>query len=94
MGRIIKTVKTPINIDNGYKNISQGDMKSTMELFEHNDGSTFIEWDIPDLDENIGIGIEHENKIVTGYDGVFELSDIHIKFLEKNGYDLTEIKNI
>lgn len=94
MGRIIKTVKTPINIDNGYKNIPQKDMESTMELLEHNDGSTFIEWDIPDLDKNIVIGIEHENKIVTGYDGVFQLSDIHIEFLEEDGYDLTEIKNI
>ena len=71
-----------------------GEMESTMELFDYEDGSYGIEWDIPELDENVGIGIfcEENTKIVTDYDGVFDLSDDAIEFLEENGFNCDDVK--
>ena len=57
-----------------------------MELFAFDDGTYSIEWDIPDLDITEEIGIRHNNKTLTDYDGVFELPNEAIKLLENNGF--------
>ncbi len=93
------TFKSPINIDNGFTNIPQGEHESTMELFSFNQWDCIeplisIEWDNP-IDV-VHINIEHYNEngkdIVTGYDGVFELPEQAIQLLEKNGFDCEQVK--
>jgi len=80
-----KTFTSNINIDDGYRNHSQGDREYTMELFSTVDGY-YVEWDIPSMDETLIIGLEHNNKILTGYDAVFELPIQAIELLRENGF--------
>jgi len=89
---------SPINIDNGYINIPQGEHVSIMELFyfkdNNSDPEVFIEWDNPidTIQMNIEYYISSDNlKVVTGYDGVFELPEQAIELLERNGFDCKEI---
>jgi len=94
------TFKSPINIDNGYTNIPQGEHESSMELIQYEDRGQIIvviEWVVMALDSVEHIGIEWDlngdgKKIVTGYDGVFELPEQAIQLLEKNGFDCGEVK--
>lgn len=81
------TFNSPVGLDDGYKNHNLGQHSYTMELFANPDGSYFIEWIIPKLDEVTHIGIWHENKELTDYDGVFELPEQAIQLLEKNGFN-------
>lgn len=72
-----------------------GKHESTMELMEFDNGCLYIEWDIPSLQTTEGIGIEVDEdnpKLVTGYDGVFELPKEAITLLEKNGFNCEEVK--
>lgn len=93
------TFTSPINIDNGYVNIPQGEHESTMELLEYNIGDCIdpfikIEWDNPVdiVHMNIEYHISNDNlKVVTGYDGVFELPEQVIELLERNGFDCKEV---
>jgi hypothetical protein len=78
--------ESPVNRDNGTTNEPLGTHKSTMELFAFDDGHYSIEWDIPALDTTEEIGIWHNNKTLTDYDGVFELPNEAIKLLENNGF--------
>lgn len=90
-----------INIDNGYVMNPLGKMKSVMELYSYSDGmfdeKVEIEWYVQQIDEIVTIGIEYDidktgKKIVTGYDGVFELPEQAIQLLEKNGFNCDEVK--
>jgi hypothetical protein len=63
-----------------------------MELFAYPDGSYMIEWDIPTMDITEYIGIWHEDKRVTDYDGVFELPQEAIDLLKENGFDTTDVE--
>lgn len=87
-----KTFTSPIGIDNGYTNTYQGDHESTMELFAYPDGSYMIEWDIPTMEITEHIGIWHEDKRVTDYNGVFELPQEAIDLLKENGFDTTDVE--
>ena len=71
-----------------------GEHKFTMELFEHENGSYAIEWDVPDLEETvlIGIWVYPDTKTVSDYDGVFELSEEAVSLLEENGFNCEEVK--
>lgn len=91
-----------INIDNGHVNNPLGIMKSSMELYQFDEDSepepfTQIEWYVQEIDEivhmNIEYHIENGKKIVTGYDGVFELPEQAIELLEKNGFNCDEVKD-
>lgn len=88
--------QSPISIDNGYTNSYQGEFKSTMELYLHEDDDTMllstkrngkgsIEWIVEDSEmyENIGVWWEHGK--LTDYDGVFELPIQAKKLLKKFG---------
>lgn len=93
------TFKSPINVDNGYVNIPQGEHESTMELLSFDQGDCIepliqIEWDNPVdvVHMNIEYYNEKGNNIVTGYDGVFELPKQAIQLLEKNGFNCEEVK--
>lgn len=97
------TFKSPINVDNGYTNTPQGEHESTMELYQHpgnyKQGLLIgIEWVVETLGwaEQIGIEWGFDNfgkKVVTGYDGVFELPEQAIQLLERNGFNCEEVKN-
>jgi hypothetical protein len=50
-----------------------------------------IDYDDGECDE-VGMGIWFEGNNVTGYDGVFELSEYSVKFLQLLGYNTEEIE--
>jgi hypothetical protein len=84
---------SPINIDNGFTNVPQGEMESTMELFHDrkNNDSGCIEWVVDDGEfvENIGLFFEGTNNLrLVDYDGVFELPNEAIKMLRGLGYSV------
>lgn len=83
---------SPIGIDNGYTNSSQGIQESTMELF-YNEGHAWIEWVVDALDivEHIGIYCQNAPMVLSDYDGVFEMPVEAKKFLQDNGYDVSYV---
>ena len=92
------TFTSPINKDYGGLGtieLLSDNTISTLELFDNGNGNYTIEWDIPDLEitEHIGIFCYDKNKIVSDYDGVFEVPKEAIQFLEDNGFDCTYLKD-
>lgn len=77
------------------KVLNLGIHKSTVELFEDINDSYMIEWDIPDLEitEHIGIFCYEQPKVISDYDGVFEIPSEIIEFLEENGFDCEYLKD-
>lgn len=64
----------------------------TIELFQFSESVFSMEWDIPDLDETVNIGIWIDascayRKIITEYDGVFSVPKEIEKFLEECGFN-------
>lgn len=59
-----------INEDNGYTNTSVGTKTSEMEFYGYS-----IEWTVNDGEycEGIGLEIDEDTNLLTGYDGVFEI---------------------
>ena len=52
-----------------------------------------IDWEIEDYDFiTMEIELEDGTKNVTGYDGVFELSEQAIKLLKENGFNTEEVE--
>ena len=71
----------------------EGEHESTMEVFADANGTpTYIEWDIPEIDEVVGIGLEIEGNNVTGYDGTMSMPQDAIDILKELGYDTSEIE--
>lgn len=72
-----------------------GGHECTMELFEYENGMYEIEWDVPALEmtEHIGIWIKEGTKIITDYDGVFDLPQEAVDLLKKNGFDTSEVES-
>lgn len=66
-----------------------GKVPSTVDLYWHSgtvrNGCGTIEWDIPELEEFVAIGIWTEGGKLTDYDGVFDLNPDAIKVLRKAG---------
>jgi hypothetical protein len=93
---LTKKFNGSISIDDGYRNHYQGEFEQTMEVYDHGNGVLHISWDIPGMNggfgESVGIGIWSENKVVTDYDGVFELPKEAIDMLKELGYDTTEVE--
>ena len=82
-----------INIDNGLTNISQGDMRSEMELFQDGDKAPrMIEWCVYNKNNDYEfvehIGLWFDGKTLVDYDGVFELPKEAIKLIRKSGYSV------
>lgn len=76
-----------------------GKANNKMDLYVCEDGTqASIDWDIEYEDgegDSIGIGLEldeHDNKKITGYDGVFELNTYALEFLREQGYDVSEVE--
>lgn len=70
-----------------------GEYKSTMTLYKYLPIEYHIEWNIPELEETIDIGIwVNEDKKVMDYDGVFSLPSQAIKLLNENGFDTREVE--
>jgi hypothetical protein len=73
-----------------------GKYDSVMWLFDGvNDSSGWIEWEIPELDEYVEIGLifEHRNgqRALIDYDGVMSLSPMAIRLLEQADVIVDEI---
>ena len=86
------TFTSNVNVDNGYTNNSIGTFEQTMELFINEDTTNiFIEWDIPEAEETvlIGIWIDNDDNLID-YDGVFELPKQAIELLRKNNIKVSE----
>ena len=69
-----------------------GKHQCTIELFRFSESVFSVEWDIPDLDETVNIGIWIDDscayrKIITGYDGVFSVPKEIEEFLEECGFN-------
>lgn len=67
---------------------------SIMELFySPEDNLCRIDWEIEDYDSiTMEIELEDGTKNVTGYDGVFELSEQAIELLKENGFNTEEVE--
>ncbi len=84
--------RSPINIDNGFTNTNIApEAESVLNLFKTGLGSYLIEWEIEELNmvEHIGIFCYETDKIISDYDGVFEVPEEAIKFLKEQGFDCT-----
>jgi adenylate cyclase class IV len=69
-------------------------VKSEIELFRVDPMNYLVEWVVPDLDlvEHVGIFCCEVEKTVSDYDGLFEMPEEIIEFLEKQGFDCTYLK--
>lgn len=92
------TFRSPINKENSFTawNVCK-DTESTMELYFDKDTHGYIEWDIPEIEETVGIGLtfefdEHGKRTLVDYDGVFDLGDQVFELLERNGVDCAEMR--
>jgi hypothetical protein len=91
-----KTFRSPIWKEISYSNVQlSDDTTSTLELFTCKDGSYFIEWDVPELEEtkHIGIFVEENTKNIIDYDGVFEVPKQAIEFLKEQGFNVDYLIN-
>ena len=86
-GNSILTFTSNLNVDNGYSNESMGDHESIMTLYLDAFGfPQGIEWDNPIDVTYIGIEYDEIDRVVTGYDGVFELPSQAIYLLVECGF--------
>jgi hypothetical protein len=89
----IATKQLKVNLIREYSAVSHidelGEFDCTFELFCTSPGNYFVEWDIPEANEYVEIGIfcYGEDKVLSDYDGVFSLSSEVITFLEENGFN-------
>lgn len=100
--KLIVEFKSEIISSTSFGSQSLGTANNEMELFINDDGApNSIEWVI-DYTDNKGeetgegdvveIGIWAKGKMITDYDGVFELPEQAIQLLKDNGFDLSEIE--
>lgn len=86
--------ESPINRETIYSNTRIGYGKSTMDLYKHDGEHYTIEWCYlvgTGDEDSVGIGIWTRDKVVTDYDGVFELSKQAIQLLNDYGLDTSEL---
>lgn len=87
------TFVSPINLETTYRNTQISEKaKSTIQVVKSAGGNGWFEWFVPELDMCSGGQLLFEGKKLVEYDGVFDLPDEMISFLEKNGYDCEEVK--
>lgn len=82
--------RSPINVDNGFTNTNIAkETESSLELFKMSLGRYLVEWLVMELDmvEHIGIFCYQDDKVISDYDGVFEVPKEVIKFLQEQGFD-------
>lgn len=89
--KLIETIKfnTELVLERSCTSVLQplGSHDSEMSLYHDGENRGFIEWDIPSLNEVVGIGLWFNGKELTDYDGVFSLPEQAIALLEKNGFN-------
>jgi hypothetical protein len=92
------TFKSPINLDSsfGCRPVAKK-AASIMTLYFYTDNTGFIEWEVPhyDLYESIGLTFKLDRtgkRTLVDYDGVFDLPTQAMDLLEKNGVDVTEMR--
>jgi hypothetical protein len=90
--------KSPINLDAswGSRQLAKR-ATSIMTLYFYKDEHALIEWEVPALDivEQIGLVFEfdrHGKRTLVDYDGVFDLPKQAMNLLEKNGVDVSEMR--
>ena len=85
------TFTSPVNLDNGYENCRLADeVVSIMELFDTTqNGTYYICWEIVNLGifEQIGVYCYENDKVLSDYDGVFDMPKQARQLLEENGFD-------
>lgn len=64
----------------------------TLELFQHSETVYNVEWDVPELDETVNIGIWIDEscpyrKVIREYDGVFSVPAEIEDFLSECGFN-------
>lgn len=86
--------RSPINKETTHsqEQLSE-DAESTITVSIMSDGTGSAEWDIPELDEDAGIGLWFEGNELVDYDGVFELPKELIDFLIKEGYNMEYVED-
>jgi hypothetical protein len=90
--------KAPLSIDIGYTNVKVADRADhTFEFFEHEGkNSGMVEWvvELPDGSEeevaHIGLWWDDE-RIIQDYDGVFELPEQLLTFLQSLEFNVYEV---
>jgi hypothetical protein len=93
-----KTFRSPINKENSFGQWSVAeDTESTMTLFYYDDNTGFIEWDIPEIEETVDIGLtfsidKNGKRTLTDYDGVFAIPDQALDLLESQKVDVAEMR--
>lgn len=82
-----KTFVTNLRIEGSWGATDVGEHESTMEL-RANDGTDWIEWDIPGLDEYVEIGLwfDEDGKTLTDYDGVMSIPKEALDLIEEAGF--------
>jgi hypothetical protein len=89
-GNCIITFESNVNYDNSVTQVSVGTHKSEMELFTSPGGvPQMIEWVVADFVEHIGLTVD--GKKITDADGVFEVPEQALVWLQVLGYDVSEI---
>lgn len=87
-----KTFTASMYYEGSWGSRPAGSHSSTMELHKNKLGQYYIEWDIPELDENYCIGLEVEGTDVVGYDGIFSLPEQAIELLKANGFNTSDVE--
>jgi hypothetical protein len=84
--------KSPINKENSFGawNLAE-ETESTISVNIPEDGRGCFTWDVPELDEYEEGELNFEGNTLVDYDGVFELPQQLIDYLNANGYNTDEI---
>lgn len=84
----VVTFQSAINEENSWNSTTlSNSTESTMEMFmpEDKNSEGSIEWDIPELDITVNIGVWFEKGRLVDYDGVFDLPKEAIKLIRHSG---------
>lgn len=84
--------RSPINKENSFGawNLAK-DTESVISVNIPADGRGCFQWEVEELDEYEEGELNFEGNTLIDYDGVFELPQQLLDFLEANGYNIDEI---
>jgi hypothetical protein len=84
--------RSPINKENSFGswNLSE-DTESIIDVEVRANGYGWFEWVVEELDEYEEGSLTFEGDVLTDYDGVFELPEQLLTYLQENGYNVDEM---
>lgn len=71
---------------------SLGELECSMEMFDNSNGNAMIEFIAGDDVEHIGLSYDVKSKKIYDYEGVFSIPHEGIEFLNKLGFDTSEVE--